>query len=70
MFFNDKVYSEGAVGAAISGVSHSFYVDFPTNLKPIAPEVAITRCVPHTAHTLALMLQFSQLRRKLDKFPR
>ena len=50
MFFNDKVYSEGAVGVAISGASHSFLADFPTNLEPITPEVTITRCVsyPHT----------------------
>ena len=48
MFFNDRVYSEGAVGVAISGKSHSFYVDFPANLQPITPELTITRCVPHT----------------------
>jgi hypothetical protein len=45
MFFNDKVYSEGAVGVAISGVPRSFHIDFPANLKPITPEVIITRCV-------------------------
>lgn len=45
MFLNDRVYSEGAVGVAISGVPHNFHVDFPANLKPITPEVAITRCV-------------------------
>lgn len=48
MFFNDKVYSEGAVGVAISGVPHSFHVDFPVNLKPVTPDVTITRCVPRT----------------------
>lgn len=48
MFHNDRVYSEGAVGVAISGVPHSFHVDFPTTLKPITPEVTITRCVSCT----------------------
>jgi hypothetical protein len=47
MFFNDKVYSEGAVGVAISGVSRSFHLDFPVNLKPITPEAIITRSVSH-----------------------
>lgn len=46
MFFNDRVYSEGAVGVAISGASHSFHVDFPANLQPITPELIITRCGP------------------------
>lgn len=48
MFFNDRVYSEGAVGVAISGVSHSLHVDFPPNLQPLTPELTITRYVPHT----------------------
>jgi len=48
MFHNDRVYSEGAVGVAVSGVPHSFHVDFPTTLKPITPAVAITRCVSYT----------------------
>lgn len=50
MFFNDRVYSDGAVGAAISGVSHRFHVDFPANLQPITPELIITRCVFHTTN--------------------
>ena len=50
MFFNDRVYSEGAVGVAISGVPHSFHADFPTTLKSITLEVVITRCVSYTAH--------------------
>lgn len=72
MFFNDKVYSEGAVGVAVSGVPHSLHVDFPPNLKPVTPEVTITRCVPRACTTQALVLtsSFSQLRRKLDKLPR
>lgn len=45
MFFNDRVYSEGAVGVAISGVSQNFHVDFPANLQPITPELTVTRCV-------------------------
>jgi hypothetical protein len=49
MFFNDRVYSEGAVGVAISDISHSFSVDFPANLQPITPELTVTRCVSHTA---------------------
>jgi len=49
MFHNDRVYSEGAVGVAISGVPHSFHVDYPTSLKPITPEVAITRYVSCTS---------------------
>jgi hypothetical protein len=48
MFHNDRVYSEGAVGVAISEMPHSFHVDFPATLKPITPEVAITRCVSCT----------------------
>jgi hypothetical protein len=44
MFFNDRVYSEGAVGVAVSGTPHKFHVDLPGNLKPITPKVAITRC--------------------------
>lgn len=43
MFFNDRVYSGGAVGVSISGVPHRFHVDFPANLKPITPQVSITR---------------------------
>ena len=52
MFFNDGVYSEGAVGIAISGVSHSFHVDFPANLQPITPKLTITRCVSYTTYTI------------------
>jgi len=50
MFYNDRVYSEGAVGVAISGVSHSFHVDFPATLEPVTPEVSITRCASCTTH--------------------
>lgn len=55
MFYNDRVYSEGAVGVAISGIPYSFHVDFPATLKPITPEVAITRCVSCAIRTLVLM---------------
>ena len=51
MFFNDRVHSEGAVGVAVSRIPHRFHVDLPSNLKPITPEVAITRCVsPALSH--------------------
>ena len=50
MFFDDRVYSEGAVGVAISGVPHRFHIDFPANLKPITPEVDITRYASYTIH--------------------
>ena len=50
MFYNDRVYSEGAVGVAISGAAHNFRVDFPAALKPITPEVVITRWLPYIVH--------------------
>jgi len=52
MFFNNEVYSEGAVGVAISGASHSFHADFPTNLRSITPEVSITSCEGNLINSL------------------
>ena len=37
------------MGVAISGVSHSFHVDFPAGLQPITPELTVTRCVSDIA---------------------
>ena len=59
MFLNDRVYSEGAVGVAISAVPHNSHVDFPANLKSITPKVAITRCVSYAVHGLVLMSSLS-----------
>lgn len=52
MFFDDRVYSEGAVGVAVSGIPHNFHVDFPANLRSITPQVTITSCEGNLINSL------------------